>query len=132
MKPLMVYGAAVLLLLGLGAALCGQQTVGARPGTEVWWCERLAQKYGAEVEVRLPDESRVDLLTPEYAIEVDWANKWAEGIGQALYYGLVTERKPAVLLLTRDRDDKLYVVRCQVVCAKYGIKLLVEPTHGAP
>lgn len=39
-------------------------------------------------EYRLPDKTRVDCLTEEYAIEIDFAKsgKVFEGISQALYY----------------------------------------------
>lgn len=78
-----------------------------------------------EMEVRLWDETRVDILTPEYAIEVDWASKWAEGIGQALYYSAVTGRKAGLVLLVRDKDEFRYVYRGQTVAAKHGVKLWV-------
>lgn len=38
-----------------------------------------------KMEVVLKDKTRIDCLTAEYAIEVDFAKKGAEGIGQALY-----------------------------------------------
>lgn len=89
---------------------------------------RLAPKYDAKVEVRLWDNTRVDLLSDTYAIEVDWAadSKWAEAIGQALYYAELTHRKPAVLLLKRKDTDR-FVYRAQTVCARLGIPCFVEP-----
>ena len=36
-------------------------------------------------EFVLSDKTRIDCLTDEYAIEYDYAKKWAESIGQALY-----------------------------------------------
>lgn len=54
---------------------------------------------GGEIEHRLPDGGRVDCLTAEHAWEVDPSEKWAESIGQALYYALETDRLPAVLLV---------------------------------
>ena len=89
--------------------------------------ERLAPKYNAEVEVVLWDNTRVDLVNETYAIEVDWAAKYAQGIGQALYYSLVTNLKPGLILLVRDKDkDRKYIYRAQSVCAKYDIRLWVE------
>jgi len=66
----------------------------------------------AQVEYILPDKARIDILTPEYAIEVDYAKKWAEAIGQALYYARCTGRYPAILLIVRaDGSDDKYVRR---------------------
>jgi hypothetical protein len=92
-------------------------------------CERLAPKYDAEVEVILWDRTRVDLLTPKYAIEVDWARKWAEAIGQATWYGIVTDRQPAVLLLARPGKDDRHLFRATAVCAKLGYRLFIEPVE---
>lgn len=95
--------------------------------TETQAVQALAQKYDADVEVRLWDKTRVDLVNFRYAIEADWAYKWAEGIGQALYYAEVTKKKPAVMLLVKDmKYEAKYIYRCQTVCSKYDIKLYVE------
>ncbi len=90
-------------------------------------CERLAPKYEAETEVVLFDQTRVDLLNDEYAIEVDWSRKWAEAVGQSLYYAAVTGRKPAVILLVKDATaERRYVYRCLVSCARADVSLFVE------
>ena len=99
------------------------------PQNEREWCEALAPKYHAELGDKRPlwDGSRCDLITETHAIEVDWAPKWPEGVGQALYYGIVLERKPAVLLLVKDPErERRYLLRCQAVCARYEIRLWVE------
>jgi hypothetical protein len=97
------------------------------PPDELSECRRLAPKYEAEVEVRLWDDTRVDLLSERYAIEVDWAPKWAESIGQALYYAELTRKQPAILLLIKDdANERHFVYRAQTVCAKYGIRVFVE------
>jgi len=54
------------------------------------------------VEHRLYDGSRADILTQDFAIEVDWSGKslkWAEAVGQACFYREVTGREHAVVLL---------------------------------
>ena len=94
---------------------------------EVEECKRLAPKYGAETEVVQWDSSRVDLLNDEYAVEVDWAPKWAEAVGQSLYYSILTEKKPAIILLIKDKKAEMkHIYRCQTVCAKHNIKLILE------
>lgn len=90
--------------------------------------ERLAPGYNAITEFRLWDASRVDMINDEYAIEVDWAYKWAEGVGQCLYYAEMTGRKPALLLLIKDDKQVKYIFRAHMVCAKHGIKLYLEKT----
>ena len=38
------------------------------------------------MEVVMKDGTRCDILTSTHAIEVDFAKKWAEAIGQSLNY----------------------------------------------
>jgi len=94
---------------------------------EVEECQRLAPKYNSELEVVQWDKSRVDLLNEEYAIEADWAPKWAEAVGQSLYYSILTNKKPAIILLVKDMNKEAkYIYRCQSVCVKHNIKLYIE------
>lgn len=93
--------------------------------TEV--CKLLAPKYNATLEAPVWDGTRCDLLNDEYAIEVDWAPKWAEAIGQTLYYSITLNRKPAILLVLKNGvKDRRYAHRAQTVCAKLGIKMYLE------
>ena len=72
------------------------------------WCN----SRGGQLEYKLPDETRVDCLLPDMAVEFDFANKWAECIGQALYYGQITNRTPAcVLIMENPQKDIRYLDR---------------------
>jgi hypothetical protein len=68
-----------------------------------------------QIEYRLPDKTRVDCLTDEYAIEFDYGNKWAEGIEQSLYYAKKTGKKPAIALILRSEKDNKYIERINAV-----------------
>ena len=81
---------------------------------------------GGQMEVTLPDRTRVDIVTDTFAIEVDFANKWAEGIGQSLYYGEVLNKKPGILLIIENREkDKKYLDRLMKVAFKHGITVWI-------
>ncbi|AGA79570.1 hypothetical protein [Echinicola vietnamensis] len=54
---------------------------------------------------------RVDLLTDEFAFEVEWASKWKNAIGQSLWYGLQTSQKPGIILILRSQKDYSYFVQ---------------------
>ena len=66
---------------------------------------------GMKLEYRLPDATRADCLSGEYVIEVDFTEKWAESIGQALHYGLWTRelpigpRKIGIILICHKQRD---------------------------
>jgi hypothetical protein len=72
----------------------------------------------------LPDKTRVDCLTDGYAIEVDWAKKWAEGVGQSLFYADMTNRKPGVALIVGENDQR-YLKRINLIAKKFNIKIYI-------
>ena len=51
-----------------------------------------------EIEAKI-DGGRIDCLTTIYAIEADFAYKWAEAIGQSLFYAYKTNRRPGIALI---------------------------------
>jgi hypothetical protein len=85
------------------------------------WC---AEHHG-QVEFRLPDGARVDCLTESNAIEFDFAPKWAEGLGQALYYGSQTGRRPGVVLIMEKPGDERYRERLDGAIRAYGLPVEV-------
>ena len=75
------------------------------------------------IEYILEDRTRVDCLTDEYAIEYDWAKKWAESIGQSLYYAKMTGKKPAVAIIVKSKNDEKYIKRIETV--DKNIKIII-------
>ncbi|MBE7703089.1 MAG: hypothetical protein E7Z89_03450 [Cyanobacteria bacterium SIG28] len=73
------------------------------------WC---TADFGRR-EAVLWDMTRVDCLAKDYAIEFDFAKKWAESIGQSLYYSKLTGKKPAVALILTSLNDYKYVKRIE-------------------
>lgn len=56
---------------------------------------------GMRLEVSLGPQRRADCITTTHAIEVDWADKWKQGIGQSMAYAAHTGLKPGVILICR-------------------------------
>ena len=83
------------------------------------WCK---PDFGKREHILL-DKTRVDCLAKDYAIEFDFAKKWAESIGQALYYAKMTEKVPAVALILTSPEDIKYVKRVEKVDS--GIKIFL-------
>jgi len=80
-------------------------------------------------ERQLWDRTRVDILTPDLAIECDWAPKWAEAIGQSTWYAINTDRPAGVCLLVKDTvDEAKYIYRCEMVCVRLGLTLWLLDT----
>lgn len=68
---------------------------------ERWYQERVAARMGGKMEVVVPD-GRVDIVTEEYAIEVEFSAKWKNAIGQALWYAMQTGKKAGIVLILED------------------------------
>ena len=86
------------------------------------WCN----KYNGILEYELDDKTRVDCLTTNFAVEVDFANKWAECVGQALYYGIRTNKEPACLLIIENGEKDLkYLKRLKCIADKKKIKTFI-------
>ena len=77
------------------------------------------------MEYVLKDRTRVDCLTDTYAIEVDFAKKWAESIGQSLYYAKMTEREPAIPIILDIKKDQRYLKRLNLIAKEYDIRVFV-------
>ena len=76
------------------------------------------------MEKTLADRTRVDCLTSNYAIEVDFSKKWAESIGQSLYYAEMTGKKPAIGLIVGDTTtEERHLRRVEIMAEKYDIKI---------
>ena len=77
------------------------------------------------IEYVLDDGSRVDCLTDQYAIEFDFAKKWAEAIGQSLYYAEKTGKQPGIILIIPTEKDMRHMEKIKKVveAKKLNIKL---------
>lgn len=78
---------------------------------EKWYQKQWCDHAGGQVEVVLPDQTRCDCLTTTHAIEFDFGSKWAEAIGQALYYSLQTGKKAGIVLILETPADYKYWIR---------------------
>ena len=84
--------------------------------------KKFCAKVQGTTEVVLSDKTRVDCLSEHYAIEVDFAAKWHESIGQSLYYSLSTNKKAGVLLILEDeKRDIRYLKRLKKVAQSSDI-----------
>ncbi len=109
-----------LLVLGVFTAGCTKEI----KHNEKYYQTKLCNHLGGVMEQSLLDRTRIDCLTDEYAIEVDFAKKWAESVGQSLYYAEMTGKKPAVGFIVRDtKQDNRHMKRLKVLADKYGIKI---------
>ena len=88
---------------------------------EAWyqqiWCE--GQRGRAEVE--LPSGHRVDCLTQTHAIEMDFARKWPEAIGQSLHYAMLTGKRPGIVLIINTVRELRHFASARSVIEHYHL-----------
>lgn len=96
---------------------------------ERWYQEQVATKLGGRMEAKV-ENGRIDVLTSTHAIEVEFAAKWKQSIGQCLWYSMQSN-KPAgiVLVITDAKRDRPHVIRLGSVIEKnkLPIKLWLYP-----
>ena len=83
------------------------------------WC----QQQGGQVEVVLPDKTRCDCLTNSHAIEFDFGDKWAEAIGQALYYAIQTGKRAGIVLILESLNDRKYWIRLNTTIQHFNLPI---------
>ena len=82
--------------------------------------------FGGKAKMEVPVKyGRVDLVSSDYAIEVERLENFHEAIGQALHYAKETGKKPAIAFFITDRkpgdQEKLKYVTW--LCNTYKIKV---------
>jgi hypothetical protein len=83
------------------------------------WCAN----QGGQAEVVLADQTRADCITATHAIEFDFGRKWAEAIGQALYYSLQTGKRAGVVLILDGPKDRRYWIRLNSTIQHFGLPI---------
>lgn len=109
---------ALLLALTLTASLDA-----ARLNPEAHYQEIAANKYSGQTEVTMPDGTRCDIVTVTHAIEVDFADKWAEAIGQSLNYSFQSNKKAGILLILEKPDDERHLIRVQSIIKHFQLTI---------
>jgi len=92
---------------------------------EAYYRDKWCDEHGGTTKVVAMDGTRPDCVTKDYAIEVDWAHKWYEGLGQALHYSLVTGLKPGIVLIMRSPKDNRFYLNLIMVIKEYHLPIRV-------
>jgi hypothetical protein len=76
-------------------------TAAPRAHSEAWYSELVAVQFKGQKEVRVA-RGRADVVTATHAIEVEFASKWKESIGQALWYAFQLNKEAGIVLVMED------------------------------
>ncbi|PKG85589.1 hypothetical protein CXF85_02000 [Colwellia sp. 75C3] len=112
--PLVLFTSLKLFILcALLSTSTSVQAKSAKSTTSSKWHEAdfVDAHCKGEIEHVLPDRTRVDCLTDTHAIEYDWGKKWAESLGQALFYSAMTGKKAGIVLIVNPRTKDRFLKR---------------------
>ena len=105
-------------------ALTSLQFASAAEHPERHYQEKAAKELGGKLEVQVPD-GRVDIVTDDYAIEVEFAAKWKQAIGQALWYAMQTNKKAGIVIVCENADEANAAIRLESVIEKHKLPIKV-------
>lgn len=92
---------------------------------EAYYIDILATHLNGIQEQKV-NNGRVDIVTSTHAIEVEWASNWKHSIGQALWYGLQTGKKPGIILIKKTIDDRKYGIMLESALDYAGLGENIE------
>ena len=71
----------------------------------------------------MPDGTRCDIVTETHAIEVDFADKWGEAIGQSLNYAFQSNKRAGILLILENPKDERHLIRVQSIINHFDLPI---------
>ena len=92
---------------------------------EKYYQNKVAERIHGKTEIVLDDKTRADIVTDTFAIEVDFAHKWAESIGQSLHYAYKLHKKAGIVLIVDGIKDDKYIQILMPLADKYNITVWV-------
>lgn len=92
---------------------------------EVFYVKSWCEAHNGVQFFNFKEMTRIDCLTETEAIEFDWAHKWYEAIGQSLYYGMLSWKQPAIVLIVGHDMDNKFVERAARTIEYYKLPVHV-------
>lgn len=97
---------------------------------EKFYQEKWCKENNGKTEYVLPDKTRCDCLTETHAVEFDFGEKWAEAIGQSLYYSLQTGKRAGIVLILEEESDYKFWIRLNTTIDHFKIPIDVWLMEG--
>ena len=93
---------------------------------EKYYTNKFASIIKGKTQQYIPLNKRyVDIVTDTLAIEVEFANKFLESIGQSLDYAVLLNKKPCILLIVNGKNDENYLAELMRVNVEYQLKIRI-------
>lgn len=97
-------------------------------GSEHSYVKIINKKFNGQLEAYVPG-GKVDILTSSHAIEVDFAKKFKEAIGQSEFYSTQTGKTAGIVLILRNESERKYLdyLKSTIENQRNNIKVWVFP-----
>lgn len=82
------------------------------------WCNTHKGTMEYVIKTKTQGIGRIDCMLPDMVVEVDFAKKWHQCLGQALDYSAHTRKTAACLLIVENEKDWKYVNRLRYTIQK--------------
>jgi len=90
---------------------------------EKYYQEKWCAEHNGQAEAVLSDRTRADCITATHAIEFDFGQKWAEAIGQGLYYSLQTGKRAGIVLILESPSDRKHWIRLNSTIQHFNLPI---------
>ncbi len=101
----------VLIVLFIANMSLANESIIIGKTSERDYQEVFCNEMKGTIEVVMIDKTRCDCLTEYFAIELDYAKKWYEGVMQALHYSELTNKNAGLALIIKSENDWKYIKR---------------------
>lgn len=96
--------------------------------TESDYRDHICGTAGYRTEVSMPNGTRADCVSETHAIEVEFAHKWAEALGQSLNYAAETGLAPGIILICKRGTEArclTWALRLEQTIARWRLPVTV-------
>jgi len=109
------------------AAIEESESVLAGPAyqTEFDFVKEQCEIWEGEQDYLLQDQTRVDCMTEEMAVEFEFADNWKRALGPALHASSRTGKAAAIAMILRRESDEAYVKELMAVKKNFGLELKI-------
>ena len=90
---------------------------------ESWYQNIWCAGMGGIEEKQMANGRRIDCLTENYAIEMDFARKWQEALGQSLEYSILSNKQAGIVLILTKESDNIYWNRLNLVVNTFDLPI---------
>jgi len=106
------------------SALIAWPISAGQPSPEKWYeADYVVANCKGQIEFALSDGTSVDCVTATHAIEFDYDKKWAEALGQALFYSAMTGKRAGIVLIISPSTKSRYLNRLDLAIESHKLEV---------